>query len=90
MGSKALWPSVVAGSVIAVMITVLLVAGIRATDIIAVFSIATNIIMAMLYGKVQKIEANTNGSTQQLHDLVKDLVDYTKKSAPVEVVEERK
>lgn len=91
MGEKALWPAVVAGGVIAAMITVLMLAGIPAVNIIAVFSIATNLIMVMLYGKVQKIEQNTNGNLAQLHSLVTNLVEYTKNSAPVEqATEERK
>lgn len=90
VGEKALWPAVVAGGVIAAMITVLMLGGVEAVNIIAVFSIATNLIMVMLFGKVQKIEQNTNGNVERLHSLVENLVDYTKKSAPVEPMEERK
>lgn len=88
MGEKALWPSIAGVGIVCTMVTALLLAGIEVAAVIAVFSIVGNFITLfvafMLYGKVQKIETQTNGTMTTLQETNKDLIDTIKTLPPVE------
>ena len=86
MFEKALWPTVVLVSVVCAAVTALLVVGVDVVDIIAAFAIAGNVLQLMLYGKVQKIESNTNGMLTERDRMVRDLVEHTKHTVPFDSV----
>jgi hypothetical protein len=64
--------------VLSILITTLLIVGVDVVSIIAVFSIAGNVISLMLYGKMQKVETNTNGAMTAQQALITDLVEFVK------------
>jgi len=87
VGEKALWPTVAVVAIICAFVGAMLVAGKDVVDIIAVFSLAGNVITLMLYGKmqqvesdVQKVEKNTNGTVTSLQIMLKDLIEHAKNS----------
>lgn len=88
MGEKALWPTVAIVFIGTAAVTVMLLAGVEVVSIVALFSLAGNVIGLMLYGKVQKIEDNTNGTVTSLRDMVTDLIEHAKRTGPVESKEE--
>jgi len=90
MGEKALWPTVTLVSVLIICVTVLLTMGVSPVSILAVFSITGNVLGVMLYGKMQKIETNTNGSNVARDEMLRDLVEHTKRSVPLETAKELK
>jgi hypothetical protein len=87
MGEKALWPTVVIVSIVAASITAMLIAGVEVVAVIAVFSVFGNLIQIVLYGKMSKVEQNTNGQNSQLMRTVNDLVQHAKNSVPLEAVD---
>lgn len=86
MESKQLWPAVVMGSVIICAVTILLIKGVAVDQIIAAFAIVGNILTLMLWSKVQKIENNTNGTLSSTQEMVRDLVEHTKRTVPIDTV----
>lgn len=87
MGEKALWPTVAIIGMVCTAICVMMIAGVPVVEIIAAFSIAGNLIGLMLYGKLQKVESNTNGAMTEQQSLIRELVDTVRKSPPVELSE---
>jgi len=89
MGEKALWPTVSVIGTLGVCITVMLVAGVEVLSVVMVFSVmgnvASGLISLMLYGKIQKVESNTNGAMLGKDVLIRELVDAIKKSPPLDV-----
>lgn len=91
MEIKALWPTVAVVGILGAMVCVLFVNGIDPLAILAVLSFfVSNVIALMLYGKIQKIETNTNGSVTEYQDLIRNLVEHTKTTVPLESVKEMK
>ena len=88
MGDKALWPTVAVIGILGLAITVMLVSGVEVLSVVTVFSVLGNVagglISLMLYGKIQKVESNTNGAMLGKDALIRDLVEAIKKSPPVE------
>lgn len=84
MGEKALWPTVVLVGIGTAAVTIMLIAGVEVVSIIAAFSLAGNVISILLYGKVQRVEDNTNGTVTDLRAMVRDLIDHAKKTGPVD------
>ena len=84
MGEKALWPTVVLVSVGTAAITAMLILGVEVVSIVALFSLAGNVISLMVYGKVQNVENNTNGTVADLRSMVRDLIEHAKKTGPVD------
>jgi hypothetical protein len=88
MGEKALWPTVAVITILGVCITVMLTAGVDVLSVVMVFSIMGNVagsvISMMLYGKIQKVESNTNGAMASKDALISDLVEAIKASPPVD------
>jgi hypothetical protein len=88
MGEKALWPTVWVVGLVCATITGLLLGGVDPLAIISVFSVFGSLISMMLYGKLQKIETQTNGMQTSHQDMVASLVanltEYVKKSVPLE------
>lgn len=83
---KMPWPTVVLASVGFAVIGVLLALNIPIANIIAAFSIAGNVVSLLVYGKVSKVETNTNGTAAKHQALIEDLVNYVKTSVPVDAV----
>lgn len=73
------------------MLTALVYSGLEVVSIIAIigiiFSGVSTLIGVVLYGKIAKVETNTNGNLNAQIELVKQLVEHLKSSVPVEVVE---
>ena len=90
MGVRALWPTVVLVSVLIIAVTVLLTNNVSPVSIIAVFSIAGNVLQVMLYGKLEKVEANTNGINAARDEMLRDMMEHTKRSVPLDSVKEIK
>jgi hypothetical protein len=88
VGEKALWPTVVLVSILIVSVSVLLTVGVNPVSVIAVFSIAGNVLQVMLYGKIQKIETNTNGANLARDEMLRDLLEHAKRTVPLEAVKE--
>jgi hypothetical protein len=67
----------------------MLVAGVEVLSVVMVFSVmgnvASGLISLMLYGKIQKVESNTNGAMLGKDVLIRELVDAIKKSPPLDV-----
>lgn len=91
MGKDALWPTVWVMGILCLFVSVLLIFGVSVVEIIAVFSLAGNVITVMLYGKmqgvkedVQRVEHNTNGTMSSLQAMLTDLIEHAKKSVPVD------
>jgi len=84
-----LWPTVSVIGTLGVCITVMLVAGVEVLSVVMVFSVmgnvASGLISLMLYGKIQKVESNTNGAMLGKDVLIRELVDAIKKSPPLDV-----
>jgi uncharacterized membrane protein len=85
LGEKALWPSVVIIFIVCGLIATLLIADIDVVSIIAVFSVLGNVVLTvlslMLYGKMQKVEQNTNGVLSTQLDMIKDLMNQGARTA---------
>lgn len=88
VGEKALWPAVAMVGLICGLVAILAATGMEAVSIVAVMGvIATSIgslVSVAVYGKLQKVEQNTNGSMSSRDDLVHDLVDHLKKTQPIQ------
>jgi hypothetical protein len=80
MGEKALWPTVVALLGLFGAITVMMMAHVDVMAVALVFSLMGNIagglISVMVYGKMQKVESNTNGTMSDQQALVRQLVSH--------------
>lgn len=88
MGEKALWPTVVGLAVMTASITIMMVSKTDVLSIALVISLLGNIaggfVSVMVYGKAQKIEANTNGAMTNQQRLFENLLEYVKNSTPNE------
>jgi high-affinity Fe2+/Pb2+ permease len=88
MGEKALWPAVAAVGIVCATVFGLLSTGIDVTSVLAVFgliaSVAMSMVSLMLYGKVQRIEQNTNGTASDQLAIIRDLLQHTKRSVPLD------
>ncbi len=73
------------------LITGLVYSNLDAVSIIAVlgiiFSGVGTLVTIVLYGKISKVEQNTNGTATAQQALVTQLVEHLKASVPVDVVE---
>jgi hypothetical protein len=89
MGEKALWPLVTVLLGLFTAITVMMVAHVDVMAVALVFSLMGNIaggvISIMLYGKMNKIEANTNGTMSVMQAQNKQLIEHTINSVPLDV-----
>lgn len=91
METKALWPTVWIVGIVMGVAAILLVFKVEIASIIALFSLVGNVITLMLYAKVQavetkveKVEANTNGTLSARDRQIDSLIEYAKNSTPVE------
>jgi hypothetical protein len=88
VGEKALWPTVAIVGILGAVVSALFLIGVDPVAILAVLSfVVTNVITLMLYGKIQKIETNTNGSVTEYQELIRDLVNHAKRTVPIETVQ---
>lgn len=88
MGEKALWPAVALAGIIVVAVTVLLSLGVESASIIAVFAtVVLGLVSLMLFGKIQRIEHNTNGMNEAKDATIRDFIHFMKthNSVPVDV-----
>lgn len=88
MGEKALWPAVAVVGIVCATVFGLLASGIDVTSVLAVFgliaSVAMSMVSLMLYGKVNKIEQNTNGTVAEQLQLIRSLMEHAKRSVPLD------
>lgn len=91
MNERALWPMVTVVGIVCALITALVYSGLDSVSVIAVlgiiFSGVGTLVTIVLYGKISKVEQNTNGNLTAQNALVQQLVEHLKSSVPVEVVE---
>lgn len=87
MGEKALWPMVAVVFIVCAMVTSLAFTVRDVVALIAIvgvlFSGVGSLIGILVWGKVQKVEQNTNGNAAADRALILDLVDALKKSGPI-------
>lgn len=101
MGEKALWPTVCVVFIVCAMLTAMVIAGIEPVTILAIIGVLFtgigSLVSVLLYGKMVKVEQNTNGNigTQQeivkrnqdaMQDMLKQLIEYLKVSTPIDAV----
>lgn len=84
MGEKALWPTVAIVGIVAAVLTVLLLGGIDVVTIIAASSVFSGLVNLMLFGKMQKVEQQTNGTAAEQLRLIRDLTEHAKHSVPLD------
>ncbi len=88
MGERALWPAVVTVAIVCATVFGLLALGIDVTSVLAVFgliaSVAMSMVSLMLYGKVNKIEQQTNGTSHDQLAIIRDLMEHAKRSVPLD------
>ena len=76
---RQIWPLVTLISIVLVCVTVLLIVGIDPTAVISVMSVlVVPVLTAMLYGKVQQIEQNTNGAASRRDEMIRDVLEHFK------------
>jgi hypothetical protein len=88
MGEKALWPAVAVIAIVCGTVIALLSQGIDVVSVLAVFgliaSVAMSMVSLMLYGKVNKIEQNTNGTAAEQLQIIRSLMEHAKRSFPLD------
>ena len=89
MGEKALWPTVVVIGLVLAAIVALVLSGIDVVSLLAILGIiftgTGSLVSVLLYGKVAKIEQNTNGAFTEQMTLFKEMSAQLRSSVPVEM-----
>jgi len=76
MGEKALWPAVAIIGLVLSAVVALAYAHLEVVAIVAILGVLFNgvgsLVGVIVYGKVAKVEANTNGSTTAQNKVIQD------------------
>lgn len=85
VGEKALWPMVAVVGIVCAMLGLMAATGLNVVALIAIvgvlFTGVSSLISIILYGKMVKVEHNTNGNASADRALIVDLIN-TIKQAP--------
>lgn len=88
VGEKALWPMVAVVLIVCAMLTTMVVSHVDTVSLVAIIGVLftgiSSLIGVVLYGKLTKVESNTNGRASDQQDLVVKLMDALRASVPVD------